>query len=1185
MSKSIADKLNNLININKRDYCINSLMNKNHELISNLISDDENNAFIDDINGVIKLEINNQDKLSNIIKMKKNANNIYSDSGSWNLYICKYFIVGKIPKSEDIIFSPIILQRVKIEIKNNILMIYKFSEEKNIINEKIILFLKRSVNNNINIKDFINDNLNINDHKNILEMILNKNIEINENIKVSKENINDLLSSELKIVNAMMLGIYEPLGGKIKEDLEEILNLNIDPFSSSKPNGENFYINEENESSPIFQLDNSLNIFQRLAIRSSLKQDTVIHGPPGTGKSEVISNIILNIIIENKNTIIVSEKKAALDVLKERIGDISKLSIELYNEDSSIFYKKIISLFNDIGSDWISLNYKKNNFDISEYLKLNNNYKSLMKKHNNFLSLNKEISQINNFKKSSGDSLLLFLEKLNKFNLENYYIWKENNIYSKIVSEFKKFKGNNFLKNINVLYNFIIKNNINNNENYENLMHIYKTIKKNKITNYDDLNKNIISLDNFISKNKNHSIINCLKNNFSYIYDSYNKMSEIRHTYANIVPTNIQNIVDNNFLLIKDFMIIFDSSKDIDQKYIFDHFILNKEIISKRPSSAIFKINKLTSVDVKCIEMFREIINSNYFNLDSNIINSIELFNPFIINCYFNKELLNKMIEHNILDLEIPLVSISLLNEIGHLKIDDNKMKLYYDIATFIKKEPSILNMLNINFDKFVNDYIENDCKSIDKEIYKLYINYISSKLSVLNDDEKEIISNIKRISNLKRRPPLYKFIQEYEKFLRILFPIWISKPEHVSMFFPMKKNIFDYAIFDEASQMFLERSIPTIYRSTISIVAGDEKQLKPSSFFSARNNNEDEDYDIDDLDIAESLLERVNASNWNNFMLKNHYRSKRKELIEFSNKYIYNNELEFATFNGLKGSGIEVINCNGFFINGINEEEAKIVIENLIKNINNYNKILIITFNSQQSLYIEKMVHSLNNVDIIKKIQDELLVITNLENVQGNEGDLVIISNSYGPKDKDIKVKSNFGPLIMDGGSNRLNVAITRSKSKMIIIKSINSSDITLNNNSNLKIYRDFIYFCDSLTHDDSSSNLNNKFSIAFKEQIYLFILSFFKNSIFEIKRNVKIGSRKLDITILKNNEIILSLDLKEWNKYNDKSALIFDLDNIKFLSSRGYKIFIINEFEWYYNKNNILKKITNILKIKDIR
>ncbi len=306
-------------------------------------------------------------------------------------------------------------------------------------------------------------------------------------------------------------------------------------------------------------------------------------------------------------------------------------------------------------------------------------------------------------------------------------------------------------------------------------------------------------------------------------------------------------------------------------------------------------------------------------------------------------------------------------------------------------------------------------------------------------------------------------------------------------------------------------------------------------------------------------------------------------------------------------------------------------VVDILINQYQNYEKILIITFNSKQSLYIESLLieNSSKLPDSLKEMIDNgQVIITNLENVQGNEGDLVILSISYGPNNLGI-IKNNFEPLNTNGGMNRLNVAITRAKSKMIIVKSLYGNQIKIANinNKNAIVFKKFIEYIDGIAdeksietiekiedfstkeiatslfddgeedqiienyNDLSINDLNDEikkedivenqlFSTPIVKEIYGELVKTLSDK-YVISNNFPVGSKKIDILIKKRqtNEIVKAILICKWKTNRTEKLTLEDIDRQYFLEDRGYSTFRINEYEWNIDSPKIITKIKNSL------
>ena len=291
------------------------------------------------------------------------------------------------------------------------------------------------------------------------------------------------------------------------------------------------------------------------------------------------------------------------------------------------------------------------------------------------------------------------------------------------------------------------------------------------------------------------------------------------------------------------------------------------------------------------------------------------------------------------------------------------------------------------------------------------------------------------QVTKKRRIWPIRKVISEFADELFTLLPCWMCSPESASAIFPMREN-FDLVIFDEASQCFAERGIPAMYRGKQIVVAGDSMQLQPSDLYRVRWDNDEEDtpeLSIDSLlDLTKHYLPEVS--------LAGHYRSKSLELIDFSNEHFYKGRLrllpDYSYVNNTEPA-IDFVQAKGIWNDGVNEVEAEEVVAQTLALLKKEpeKEIGIVTFNyKQQGLIIDLLEERAAEH---KVLIPESLFVKNIENVQGDERDIIIFSITYAP-DKKGKIKLQFGSLNAQGGENRLNVAVTRAREKVVVVSSI---------------------------------------------------------------------------------------------------------------------------------------------------
>jgi len=287
--------------------------------------------------------------------------------------------------------------------------------------------------------------------------------------------------------------------------------------------------------------------------------------------------------------------------------------------------------------------------------------------------------------------------------------------------------------------------------------------------------------------------------------------------------------------------------------------------------------------------------------------------------------------------------------------------------------------------------------------------------------------------------------------------PCFMMSPLAVSQFLPADMH-FDVVVFDEASQVSPGDAINCVYRGSALILAGDQKQLPPTNFFTAGAADDSDEWseDSDDATEFESVLDLAKASGaYRSLTLRWHYRSLHEALIAFSNATFYRGQL--VTFPSRHGEGpdvgVELFPVSGTYRRGTsrdNPEEAAKVAERVIHHYDTRPGLSlgVVTFSEAQAEAIETAVtHARQNRPDLDRFfgkEDRLrgFFVKSLESVQGDERDVLIFSIGYGP-DENGKITMNFGPLNRQGGWRRLNVAITRARYRNEIVSGIRPGDI----------------------------------------------------------------------------------------------------------------------------------------------
>ena len=323
-----------------------------------------------------------------------------------------------------------------------------------------------------------------------------------------------------------------------------------------------------------------------------------------------------------------------------------------------------------------------------------------------------------------------------------------------------------------------------------------------------------------------------------------------------------------------------------------------------------------------------------------------------------------------------------------------------------------------------------------------------------------------RELSRKRRVMPVRRLFERYDRQLLRIAPCWLASPESVSRIFPLKRGMFDLAIVDEASQLAAERAMPFLHRARRAVVAGDEMQLPPFDLFRIRSGEEDEDEEGDGEDDGsrpppeKSLLELA-AARYGHTMLSWHYRSKYQDLINFSNHAFYNGNLNIApnAATDPEHPPIRWVRCRGVWEKRRNLVEAEAVLDEVAAEWERsrlgglpYRSVGIITFNeAQQELIMDRRDRRLDEDAGFAELhaaahesagRDDALFVKNIENVQGDERDVIVFSIGYA-RDADGKFANRFGALSARGGENRLNVAVTRARQEMVVVSSIDPNDV----------------------------------------------------------------------------------------------------------------------------------------------
>lgn len=342
------------------------------------------------------------------------------------------------------------------------------------------------------------------------------------------------------------------------------------------------------------------------------------------------------------------------------------------------------------------------------------------------------------------------------------------------------------------------------------------------------------------------------------------------------------------------------------------------------------------------------------------------------------------------------------------------------------------------------------------------------------NDDiPKAEIGLLRReLAKRMRHIPVRQLIGRIPTLLPRLKPCVLMSPLSVAQYLEASHETFDVVIFDEASQIPVWDAIGAIARGHQLIIVGDPKQLPPTSFFAS--NTDDDDLTPDEHKDLESILDELMTHGLRHKRLQWHYRSRHEGLITFSNRQYYENDLLTFPSPELELGGVKFRHVpNARYDKGksrTNRLEAEALVQELVARLRDprapRRSYGVVTFSQAQQALVENLLdeerRKYPDIELHfgdePPVEGEPVFVKNLENVQGDERDVILFSICYG-MDEAGKLSMNFGPLNREGGERRLNVAVTRAKHEVLVFSGLRGDQIDLTRTQRRGV-RDLKYF-----------------------------------------------------------------------------------------------------------------------------
>lgn len=1137
-----------------------------------------------------------EQEVKNLVALKREIEEIEKETGRYELFVCYPFVYGNL---KNYFFkAPLLMFPVEIEVvDDNNVNLYLKSGEPVQLNKALMYAFADAKRLNLEEMDMEFDCLKsrFSSLQKFLDYLASFGVKIANNQRKNVfpfDRYSEPKNGESPEIKNLCLLSRCSLANSIYNDYAKLEKSHLANESVNQLFNRKTKKHKQEKVDNLFLISNVDYAQEQVVKKVNESGNMVIYGPPGTGKSQTIVNIISDAICRNKKVLVVSQKKAALDVVFNRLGILNNKAMFVVDAEKEKrgFYERCLNAHNNFVNFQLNPNLKKQYDEVNKLLKeeiekleeINNCLTektsfglSLQEMYYNSFKIGKKsveysiYQQMLNCKKlltmnyEQLNDALSIINEPNKTQL--YYTFIESKKKNPFVDHLKKDAGLHFIAQAQSKLLSLTKSR-------QGLFDVANYKYSRQVITYLSQIKSKSSLDNLVK------MVARLE------YQKANKFLKTSCVLFPLYPFAKINMMKKEKIVANEFAKTIEAIEEYLEDYQFLKDILTEEGYLMAVDGIINGNNNVLRLVLNAVENYIENkdINSVLENLTEN--------QKFVLNfAYKNATSFAKYNE--ILEKIMPL-------------------RIYHEILNYEKKLQAQLSGM-VDFENIRSKIVtlKNEQNSISKQI--ALESFVESYCSLM-DGSVESKDFLYQISKKQNFWSIRKMMEVYSEYLFKLFPCWLLSPENVSTILPLEKDMFDIVLFDEASQVFIENTIPSIYRGKRVVVAGDAKQLRPTTTFMKRymGSNLDDDVDLSTqaaLEV-ESLLDLA-VSRFNSANITYHYRSKNQELIDFSNKAFYSGNLQIApnVSKNIRQKPIERILVDGKWNDRKNLEEAKKVVEltkQILKNRKNNETIGIITFNSEQEIAIEDLFDKecykdenfrakfIKETNRIENDEDVSLFVKNLENVQGDERDIIIFSIGYA-RNEFGKVNASFGSLSNEGGENRLNVAITRAKQKIYVVTSIEPEELKVDGAkyAGPKLLRNYLTYARAVSNGNNEEI--NSILDSFNERILKTNQTFgllplekqIQKKLVKLGYNAEINlgnsDSKISVAVYdkKKDKFLLGIETDQTAISGSKSILERDVYRNEFLKSRGWKIFRVWSRDWWHNA----KSVTNAI-VKEI-
>lgn len=522
-------------------------------------------------------------------------------------------------------------------------------------------------------------------------------------------------------------------------------------------------------------------------------------------------------------------------------------------------------------------------------------------------------------------------------------------------------------------------------------------------------------------------------------------------------------------------------------------------------------------------------------------------------------------------------------------------------LFALIEREPALREF----FGREHNERIER-FRELDEKLATLSRELIRARLAAgiprdqgIDDVPKGEIGLLrKEIGKRMRHIPVRKLLAGIPKLLPRLKPCVLMSPLSVAQYLEASHESFDVVIFDEASQIPVWDAVGAIARGKQLIMVGDPKQLPPTNFFSSAGDDDEEDLTPEAHKDLESVLDELMSNQVRHKRLQWHYRSRHEGLIAFSNRQYYENDLLTFPSPDAGHGGVRFRHLpEARYDKGksrTNPGEAMALVEELIKRLLSTDgprrSYGVVTFSQAQQKLVEDLLDQKrrehpeveNHFGDEPPVEGEPVFVKNLENVQGDERDVILFSICYGP-DEAGKVSMNFGPLNRDGGERRLNVAITRAKHEVLVFSGLRADQIDLTR-TRARGVRDLKQFLDYADRGPKAlaAATNSSASAEADSEFERMVAARLRAAGYEVHHQVGCSGYRIDLGVVDPTtpgRYLLGIEC-DGATYH-RAATARDRDKLRqlILEGLGWKLHRIWSTDWWHDASKEMDKLVNVI------